>query len=66
MAQKSNVSGRGGEFIENRYGVKIDSSLINVARTDLYTSYTMYLHRDEQPTHYFENLVIEVTDTAYV
>lgn len=64
MAQKSNVSGRGGEFIENRYGVKIDSSLINVARTDLYTSYTMYLHRDEQPTHYFENLVIEVTDTA--
>jgi len=64
LAQKSNVSGKGGEFIENRYGVKIDSSLINVARTELYTSYTMFLHRAEQPAHYFENLVIEVTDTA--
>lgn len=59
----TSLQGR-GSYMEDQYGFSIDSSVVEVAKTDKYTSYTMYISRKEHPKNYFENLVIEVTDTA--
>ncbi|HET8885955.1 MAG TPA: hypothetical protein VFM70_06330 [Salinimicrobium sp.] len=59
----SSYTGR-GSYMEETYNFTIDSTIIKEIKTDKYVSYTMLIRRDRIPENYFENLVIEVTDTS--
>jgi hypothetical protein len=46
--------------MEEQYGFTIDSTIVKEISSEKYTSYTMFIHREEKDDSFYENLLVEI------